>query len=303
MTSALPAIGVDWGSTHVRAFRFDSAGAVIETRRGSSHVEARQFAVTLNSIVRDWLGGPDTPIMLCGMIGSREGWIEAPYVACPGDVSAFAKGMVRAPAEFADVLIAPGAKSASANSRFDVMRGEETQILGLLESGAPPALVIAPGTHSKWARLADGALASFRTYMTGEMYAVLKAHSILGRPMPADAPHDEAAFDLGVRRALDEDALLNLIFSVRTEHLFARLAPEALASYLSGVLIGAEIAEASKRDKLDPGDETAVISSSDLAARYGRALALAGFDKVRMVDGEAAAARGLWRLAQARTAL
>lgn len=303
MSSAPPAIGIDWGSTHLRAFRFNADGDVVDTRRVASAVAARDFANRLSALVHDWLAGPDAVIMVCGMIGGRQGWIETPYIPCPCAIEAFAQTLTRAPAEFANVWIAPGAKSAGDNGRIDVLRGEETQIFGIIGAQADHALIIAPGTHSKWARAASGQLSSFRTYMTGEMFATLKAHSILGQPMPPQAPHHPEAFDLGVRRALEEKALLNLLFSVRTESLFARLPPEALESYLSGILIGAEISEASKRERLDEGRPVAVISSSILAEKYARALDLAGYQDVRLIDGERAAAQGLWRLATTRAAL
>jgi 2-dehydro-3-deoxygalactonokinase len=209
-----------------------------------------------------------------------------------------ARAVIRAPARFAEVWIAPGAKAIRADGRVEVMRGEETQILGGLEAETRRALVIAPGTHSKWVQVEDGRLIGFRTYMTGELFALLKEHSILGRTMDLTAPHDPQAFDLGVGRALEDKGLLNLIFSTRSEVLFDHLTPEAAASYLSGILLGAEIVEAMERMPFPVEAPIYLVGAPDLARRYARALAVAGFPSTESIDGERAAARGLWRIAQ-----
>lgn len=295
-------IGVDWGSTNLRAFRFDAEGVVADVRRAASGAKALRgdaFEATLAKVLGDW-AGKSSRVVICGMVGGREGWIEAPYAPCPCDLLSLARDIIRAPARFAEVWIAPGARSADHSGRIDVMRGEETQILGGLVEEKGPIHVVAPGTHSKWAQVEGGRLVDFRTYMTGELFAVLKSHSILGRTMEFDAPDDRGAFDLGVGRALMEKGLLNLLFSARTEVLFKHVAPQAAPSYLSGVLIGAEIAEASARASLTPTAPIALIGGAELAARYSRAFELAGFTNVRTLDGEVSAARGLWRIAQER---
>ncbi len=171
------------------------------------------------------------------------------------------------------------------------MRGEEVQLLG---AGLADGLVILPGTHSKWVRLEGGAIAGFRTFMTGELFAVLKEHSLLGRLM-AEGPEDEAAFAAGVDRALADPALTALLFGVRTEGLFGRIAPSALPDYLSGLLIGAEIA-AGARAASSP---LTIVAAGALAERYARALALAGRGAPRIIDGEAAAVAGLHRIGSA----
>lgn len=295
-------VGVDWGSTNLRAFRFDPRGAIAEVRRaesGARTLRGAAFEGVLQSIIGDWVDG-ETRIVTCGMAGGREGWIEAPYAPCPVDMRALANAVIHAPATFADVWIAPGAKSIREDGRVEVMRGEETQILGGLETERAPALVIAPGTHSKWARVENGKLTSFRTYMTGELFALLKAHSILGRTMDVAAPHDALAFDLGVHRALEDKGLLNLIFSTRTEVLFEHLSPAAAPSYLSGVLLGAEVAEAMDRTPFAKDTPIFLVGDPKLADRYAEALAIAGCPHAQKLDGERAAARGLWRIAQER---
>jgi 2-dehydro-3-deoxygalactonokinase len=180
------------------------------------------------------------------------------------------------------------------------MRGEETQIFGAIETRSP-ALVIAPGTHSKWARIEAGRVSDTRTYMTGELFALLKSHSILGRLIQGDAPNEEA-FLRGAERGLADAALLNLLFSVRTEGLFERIAPDALSAYLSGLLIGSEAAEGLSLLKLERNAPILVVGAGDIAGLYKRVLAFSGAENVSVVDGEQAAARGLWRLAQIKAA-
>lgn len=298
-------IGVDWGSTNLRAFRFDADGGIADVRRkasGARSVRGAAFEEALLSVIGDWVREGATRVITCGMAGGREGWVEAPYTPCPCDMRALAGAVIRAPAQFADVWIAPGAKSVRTDGRVEVMRGEETQILGGLEAEKAPALVIAPGTHSKWVQVEEGRLMGFRTYMTGELFALLKAHSILGRTMDVAAPHDPEAFDLGAHRALEDKGLLNLIFSTRTEVLFEHISPAAAPSYLSGLLLGAEIAEAAECMAFSRDTPIFLIGDPELASRYARALAIAGCPQARTLDGEQAAARGLWRIAQEQAA-
>jgi 2-dehydro-3-deoxygalactonokinase len=297
-----PIIGVDWGTTNLRAFRFSDDGHVLETRRSESgvrSVENGAFEQALLSVIEDWLAS-DARIFISGMAGSREGWREAPYLPCPASIDALGSALIAPPARF-EAWLTPGLSVAHENGMFDVMRGEETQIFGALNDAAPD-LIIAPGTHSKWARVEDGCIADIHTHMTGEIFAVLKAHSILGRLMQGDA-HDEPAFALGVQRGLADSALLNLLFSVRTEGLFAHVAPQALAAYLSGLLIGSEVAEGLSRRHMERDASILVIGAGEIALRYRSALALAGAERVDVINGEDAAARGLWRIAQAKGAV
>ena len=177
-------IAVDWGTSGFRAYRLDEAGGIRETRTapaGILTVAAGGFPAALEARLGDWLD--DTPIVMSGMIGSRQGWREAPYVECPADAAAIARGLL--PVEWAAGRrgwIVPGLSCRDAAGIPDVMRGEETQILGAL-AALPPAdaVICLPGTHSKWARVSDGRILSFATAMTGEVFAVLRRHSILGR--------------------------------------------------------------------------------------------------------------------------
>jgi 2-dehydro-3-deoxygalactonokinase len=286
-------IGGDWGTSNLRVFRFGADGAVLERREAATGVLAvgeGGFEAALAGLVGDWLAEGPAPILLCGMVGSKQGWVEAPYAACPAGLVDVAARIKPVACGLGDVRIVPGLVATLADGRRDVMRGEETQIFG---AATGDGLVITPGTHSKWARLEAGRVVEFETFMTGELFAVLKTHSILGRLMRGDAA-DPAAFELGVRRALADPALSRLLFSARTEGLFEQIAPEALPAYLSGLLIGAEAGAATQ------GADAAnavVVASPAIAALYQSALVIAGIGGCRIVDGEAAAAAGLWRLA------
>ncbi len=287
-------IGVDWGTTNLRAFLFDDSGQVVETRRsgaGLASVKDRAFEETLRCVIGDWLKEP-ARIFISGMAGAREGWVEAPYVSCPVNPASHAAAMMRAPATM-EVWIAPGVTHQDAAGLHQIMRGEETQIFGADGDG----LIICPGTHSKWARVRDGCIVSLQTAMTGELFALLKTQSILARLMQGDR-HSESAFKLGVERAQRNPAVLALLFSVRSEGLFGAITPEDLASYLSGLLIGAEVAQ------FRPSESRVVtlIGAADICALYDMALERAGFPDIDIVSGEDAAARGLWTLAQAKAA-
>jgi 2-dehydro-3-deoxygalactonokinase len=245
-----PFIGVDWGSTHVRAFRYAEGGGVVETRRSASGAAGRprdQYEPALRDLLGDWLDAKPKRIVVCGMAGAREGWIEAPYLACPCPLSELSAALAR-PDTALPVWIVPGLSTVALDGVHDVLRGEETQMLGVLI--AAPALIVTPGTHSKWARVVNGVVESFRTFMTGEFFALLCAHSALARTLAASAPFDAAAFEKGVTRALNGDVLSHLVFGVRAEGLFGALTAQAAKSYLSGLVIGAEIADARRSDQI-----------------------------------------------------
>ena len=206
------------------------------------------------------------------MAGSRQGWVEAPYCPCPADFEDLGRRLAWvAPGRIA---IVPGL-SVVEEGVPDVMRGEEVQIFGALQlAGLANALCVLPGTHSKWARVQDGRVTGFRSYMTGEFYALLSKHSILARTLDTEAPFDAAAFEAGVRRAQAGPSLLHTAFGTRTLALFEALPQAALASYLSGLLIGEEL----RAQALSAGSaqEVLLIGSDTLTARYARALALLG---------------------------
>jgi len=286
-------IGLDWGSTRLRAFLFGANGAVLDTResaRGASTLAGEAaFAQAFAAITQGW---PALPVLACGMVGSQHGWREAPYAPCPADAAALAAHALRLDGRIA---IVPGLLHDGA--RPDVMRGEETQIVGALalhpELAAHACLVL-PGTHAKWARVEAGRVTGFATHMTGELYALLRRQSVLARLMPAEdgAPSSEA-FLAGVDAAREGGALGHQLFAVRTLGLFGRLPPAQLPDYLSGLLIGHEIAHELGTGQPQP---LALIGDPALCGRY--ALALARFGQAAPLRLDNTAPAGLWRLAQ-----
>ncbi len=293
MSARWPLIGVDWGTSSLRAFRFGPDGAAAETRRAPSallDIPAGGFAARLAQVLEGW---PSAPVVVSGMAGSRQGWVETPYLPCPADASAAAAALtrVRGLAD-APVWIAPGVRAETPDGGLDVMRGEETQVFGARLAGGD-GLVIAPGTHSKWIAVEGGRIARFRTFLTGELYALLKQGSTLAAGFEGEAP-DPDAFAAGVDRS--EGALAAALFGVRTAGLSGRVGARGLAAHLSGVLIGSEARAGLALFGRGP---LTLIGEPGLASLYAGALARLGAGAVQMEDGERAAARGLWLLGQA----
>jgi len=299
-------IGVDWGTTSMRLWRFSPAGEIIaraRSDRGILKVADGQFRETLEAAIGDDLA-PDVPILMSGMIGSRQGWIEAPYAMCPADVAGLADQLQPVPGGM-NARIVPGVAMREVGGRCDVMRGEETQILGAW-LGRGRRLVVLPGTHCKWVLVEDGKILDFVTFMTGEMYQALRRHTILARLMPeTDAGLDDEAvqgsFVAGLSTSLEGGArLMQSLFSIRARGLFDELAPELAPALLSGLLIGAEISEGlalSGRWGL-AGIAPLVIGGDILIARYQTAFRHAGLTTT--TANEDVGASGLWLIAQQR---
>ncbi|MDB5805279.1 MAG: putative 2-keto-3-deoxy-galactonokinase [Betaproteobacteria bacterium] len=296
--SAARLIGLDWGTSSLRAYFLGAEGSILEQRDsplGIMRVQNGDFAGAFAQTCGDWLRThPQAPVLLAGMIGSKQGWTEAPYCACPADAAAIAAALAPLPLSGRSAHIVPGLSCANAAGVPDVMRGEETQIIGAL-SAAGSHLAVLPGTHSKWAWVEQGAVVRFASYMTGEIYAALSGHTILGRMMQADAPHDPAAFVRGVRYGLEApQELMSRVFSARTLGLFGQLSEAALPSYLSGLLIGSEIAGAA--GATPHADAITILGNAALTQRYVEAFAIAG---MATAAGPAdCAALGLWRIAK-----
>jgi 2-dehydro-3-deoxygalactonokinase len=281
-------IGVDWGTTSFRAWRFGADGAVLDSRAAPSgilSVTDGDFAALLHDECGAWLADGECRVLLSGMIGSRQGWVEAPYLPCPAGTAELAAALVEVPFAGATIRLVPGLSARDGQNVPEVMRGEETQIAGLdLADG----LACLPGSHSKWVRLEAGRIAGFETYFSGEAFAALRSATILGRMM-GDAPMDLTAFDRGLARARDPGHLLHHLFGVRSLGLSGTLAETASASYLSGLLIGHEVAAA-----MPHGAPVTIIANPELAALYGRAVAALGGTATAAPPD--AAARGLARI-------
>ena len=277
-------IALDWGTTSFRAYRVTGEGTVLETiaaPEGILHVEGGNFEAALEKHIGAWDVG--LPVIAAGMITSRQGWIELPYLPCPASAADLARALHHhTTASGRRIAFATGLSYRAPNGMPEVMRSEEVQVFGSLGSGFTH--FIAPGTHSKWIATGAEQILSYATYVTGEVFAALKDHTILGRLMKP-GPDDDEAFALGVRAALDDPAgFLHRIFSARSLALFGELAPEAIASCLSGQVIGTEVAHAIRDNPRDV--EYAVLASPQIGGRYVKALDIAGL-KARYGDPEA----------------
>ena len=269
-----PFISLDWGTTSFRAYEVNADGKVINTAaapEGILAVQDQRFEETLESHIGAW--NKSLPVVASGMITSRQGWVECPYAECPASAADLATLITRkTTASGRPIHFITGLHFKSPSIAHDVIRGEETQVMGALESRATH--FITRGTHCKWIDVTDQKISGFSTYMTGESFALYKQHSILGRLMK-DAPENEAAFNRGVEKAFADPAgILHALFSVRTLGLFDEVAPEHLASYLSGLLIGYEVAHATNGHDRDA--KYLVIGSAEQAATCIKALRLAG---------------------------
>lgn len=273
-------IAVDWGTSNLRAWAMGADGAVLAEAAsddGMGKLSRDGFEPALLRLIGPWLARAPM-VVACGMVGSRQGWCEAPYrtVPCtPLDPVA----LVMAPVTDArlKVSIAPGLKQTSP---ADVMRGEETQIAGALRllPGYDGVLCL-PGTHSKWVHISAGEVVSFQTFMTGEMFALMSETSVLRHGMHG-AGWDDAAFDAAVSDALSRPEKLGArLFSLRAEGLIAGLTPQAARARLSGLLIGTELA-AAKPYWL--GQRVTLIGAEKLSAAYARALGLQGVEAQRL---------------------
>ena len=288
-------IGLDWGTTACRAYLIGADGAVLERAAdgpGILKIENGAYRAALTAMTGGW---PVLPVILSGMIGSRQGWREAPYARCPAGAADIVQTLARIAHEDRKITLVPGLSTEN-DGMPDVMRGEETQIFGALAlSGLDDGLFLLPGTHSKWAEVSGGRIVSFRTFMTGEVFGALKEHTILGRLMH-EGPLDAESFARGVREGValeSAGALLNRIFATRTYGLMDKLPSAALSDYLSGLLIGAEVAEATLHTEHD----ITIIASPALARRYTDALRL--LEHPSTLAPEDCVAAGHWRIAQA----
>jgi 2-dehydro-3-deoxygalactonokinase len=307
MNSPTALIGLDWGTTAFRAYRLDATGGVLEAKSAAAgilRVPEGGFEAMFEREIGPWLAdAPGLPVIACGMITSRQGWVEVPYRACPAGSAEIAGALMRHETGAGRIVhFVPGLSIVGGDGVPDVMRGEETQIIGAVGGAigdrAGRSLLVLPGTHSKWALVADGRLVWFATFMTGELFAVLKEHSILGRLMVGEAD-DEMAFRRGLAYGQSSGGgLLKRLFSARTLGLFGELPESSVASYLSGLLIGTELREALDCPELSAADrEITIVGASGLSLRYLAAIEHAGLRGHPAADH--AGARGLFLIARA----
>ena len=286
-------IAVDWGTSSMRAYRLDADGTILErteAARGLMTIPPGGYPAVLSEVVGPWLAAGERRVLICGMAGSRQGWVEAPYLPCPARPADLALATVAVAFDHAEVRIVPGLSDRDPDGVPEVMRGEETQLAGVLDAAPDGGLVCLPGSHAKWARVAGGRVEGFATYLSGEAFAAIRAGTILGR-MIAEAPPDPASFARGVARSGGHGHLLHQLFGVRALGLFGELADAASASYLSGLLVGTEV-----RAAMPPGGRVLLVGSPALCELYSDAIGRCGGHAT--VAAPDAAATGLFQIAR-----
>ena len=284
-------IAADWGTTNRRAYLVDGTGKCVdefEDDKGILSVPKGGFGDAVREI-RERLG--NRPLLLAGMVGSNRGWVEAPYVPCPANLDDLAHALVWAGEREA---IVPGV-SILHNGRADVMRGEEVQVLGALETGlvSPDSVVCHPGTHNKWVQLRAGRIHRFVTVMTGELFSLLEKHSILAQFMQSAVKPDDA-FKAGVRQSLDRQMLPAQLFGVRAGVLLDQMKEEDAASFVSGLLIGADVHIGMS---FPFAARIVIMGRPELTRLYAAAVGVADRDAIEL-DGEQCFLAGARRIAE-----
>lgn len=292
---------VDWGTSSFRLWLMNAGGEVLGERRSHEGMAIASQACGFQRILKSHLAelgaAEDLPVIICGMAGARQGWTEAGYVTVPALPDAILRGAVRVPGESRDVRILPGLANRDP-AHPDVMRGEETQLLGALAGlGEGRQLACMPGTHSKWVSLEGATVTGFSTYMTGELFDVISRHSLLSHSLAGSEGMDMAAFRTAVLKAVAEPARAsNLLFAIRAGQLLEGAPADVSRARLSGTLIGLEIAGASgASDRPFEGTITLIVSGR-LGDLYSTALEALN-RPYRIVDADEAVRVGLVRAA------
>lgn len=294
-------IAGDWGTTRLR-LALCRDGEVLARAEGLGVAQTQDPAAAFAGATAGWAEYGKVPAVLCGMVGSTLGWAETPYLECPVDIDRLAAGLVRFESDGRQIAIAPGLACENMLGAPDVMRGEETQILGAValspDRDIGRHLFCLPGTHNKWASVDTGRVERFHTTLTGELFACLRDHSVLGRDTAGLTPSIDNAFALGLDRAFDprRPALGHLLFEARSRRLRDGMAADQALSFLSGLTIGADVA--GMLDLLPVPGPVIVVGAPALSKGYAAALAHAGVDAIS-VDGDAAALAGIGALAAA----
>ena len=286
-------IAVDWGTSSFRLWVLDSDAGVISESRGGDGMLFSALEVFSNVLLlhlKAAMAPADRPILICGMAGARGGWAEAGYVETPAELSAISQGAISAPGIKRDIRILPGLCQRM-TGRPDVMRGEETQLLGAAAAITERALVCMPGTHSKWVTVDEGRVEGFSTYMTGELYDAITKHTILAAPdKTVGEGADSASFKDAVRAAFAQPGrVTSQLFAARSGQLLNGATPAAALAHISGTLIGAEIGGATGSDNRH---KIRLVASGSMRALYESALTTVGIAH-ESIDADDAVRRGL----------
>ncbi|NKB57596.1 MAG: hypothetical protein GKS00_14815 [Alphaproteobacteria bacterium] len=271
-------IAVDWGTTNRRGYLIGRDGVILDARAdslGLANIEDGGFQAAFDALVAPWTAAHGVlPALLSGMVGASTGWREAPYCGLPTGLDDLAGNLERLPGE-QPIWIVPGVSTHDETGMPDVIRGEEVQAIAAAGSD-DDALIVLPGTHRKWVRMAAGRITGFTTFMTGDLHAAILNHTIVGKLSIGDGSSDPDAFTQGVSAGYAHHGdLTHILFGARSRVLFGELSPENVSDYLSGLLIGAELASALKTHDMDAAP-LKLIGSDAHAALYHRALEICG---------------------------
>ena len=285
-------IAINWGTSNFRAYKIDASGLVSAERSsalGAPSVPVGGFTDAVIAQVGDWISAGERRILMSGMVGSRQGWKEAPYVNLPATFDDVAVNVIRIEGHDFDARIVPGLKGADESGVPEVMRGEETEVFGCEYRPQGTRTLCLPGTHTKWVRVPNGGIDAFSTSMTGDLFKAIREGTIL-RICAQHDPSDGKAFREGVARSRQPGDLAHHLFGVRTLVLTGDLPEASASSYLSGILIGAEVKEMARRD-----EPVHLVGDVRLCSLYAEALRI--FDVHSTIEPPGAALRGLKRIA------
>lgn len=302
-------IAVDWGTSNLRAYLLDDEGQSLdqkESPKGILNVVPGQFETVLRNLIGDWLQ-EDVPILMAGMVGSRTGWQEVDYLTCPlkldllGEKLHWLETSLPCP-----VAIVPGLQGRGVSGCNDIMRGEETQLIGVLDwlqshGAKQDVLCCMPGTHCKWVRIEKGCINKFSTTFSGELFANINRDSSLVRGLPSSDELDVEAFKLGLKTSQTQGGLLHHLFSARSNYINQELVPDQVRDYLSGIVIGHDVKDMlavihPKACQIH-AEKVHLIGSDSLCKRYGLALDLMGIAH-QFIEAGDASRRGLKCLAE-----
>jgi 2-dehydro-3-deoxygalactonokinase len=286
-------IAIDWGSTNLRAWCYQD-GVCIDSRQttaGVTRLNGKSPAAVFDEVTQGWRE-KNTPVLMAGMVGSNAGWKIAPYLPCPAKFSDIGQQLTPV---LDNVWIIPGLSVQSADN-CNVMRGEETQLLGA-KALIPSPLYVMPGTHCKWVHADEHTVQDFCTVMTGELHHILLNHSLVGAGLPEQIASPQA-FSAGLERGINDDALLPRLFEVRAAHVLGELPRGEVSEFLSGLLIGNEVAAMTRRYALSKEQPVTLVANLSLSQRYLTALAQLGY-QANVLDGDEAFQAGIRSIANA----